>query len=271
LLAILASALVLPITPYGTRLAAYPPTLAFSQPVNVASIKEWLPLGSENLVAKYMIAALVAFFGAVLAERPRFRLHDVLLGMFGAIAACLHVRFLLLFVIFLAPLFAELFAGWIPRYRADLDRPALNAILIGLIAVGTVFLFPSRGVLDEQAGSEYPRSAVQYLAAHAVRGTLFNEYGWGGYLIWAAPQPSRVFIDGRADVYEYGGVLADYMSIIRLEPHAMQLLKRYDIRQCLIRSDSALGTALSFAPGWERVYEDRLAAVYVRKPPAVAP
>jgi hypothetical protein len=269
LLAILASALVLPITPYGTRLAAYPLTLAFSQPVNVASIQEWSPLGTGNFVAKYLIALLIALFGALLAERPRFRLHDVLLAMFGAIAACLHVRFLLVFVIFLAPLFADLFARWIPRYRADIDRPAFNAILIAIIAMGIVFLFPSRRGLDEQSESEYPRSAVQYLAEHPVHGTLFNDYGWGGYLIWAAPRPSRVFIDGRADVYEYGGVLADYLSIIRLEPNAVQLLKKYDVQACLIPRNAPLGTALSAANRWERVYEDRLAAVYVKKPGAV--
>jgi len=266
LLAILASALVLPITPYGTRLAAYPLTLAFSQPVNVTSINEWSPLGTGNFVAKYLIVLLIAFFCAVLAERPRFRLHDVLLAMFGAIAACLHVRFLLLFVIFLAPLFAELFARWIPRYRAGIDRPAFNAILIAIIAMGIVFLFPSRRTLDKQSESEYPRSAVQYLADHPVRRTLFNDYGWGGYLIWAAPQSSRVFIDGRADVYEYGGVLADYMSIIRLEPNTMQLLKKYDVQACLVPRNAALGTALSVASGWERVYADPLAAVYVKKP-----
>jgi hypothetical protein len=210
------------------------------------------------------------FFFALLAERPRFRLHDVLLAVFGAIAACLHVRFLLLFVIFLTPLFAEILARWVPRYRADLDRPAFNAILIGLIAAGIVFFFPSRRALDEQSEAEYPHSAVQYLAAHPVRGTLFNEYGWGGYLIWAAAQPSRVFIDGRADVYEYGGVLADYISIIRLEPNVMQLLKKYDVQACLIRRNAALGTALSAAGGWERVYEDPYAAVYLKKPGTLA-
>lgn len=269
LLAILASALVLPITPYGTRLAAYPLTLAFSQPVNVKSIQEWLPLGTGNFVAKYLMALLIVLFGALLAERPRFRLHDVLLAMFGAIAACLHVRFLLLFVIFLAPLFAELFARWIPQYRAEIDRPAFNAVLIGVIAVGIVFLFPSHRALDEQSDAEYPRSAARYLADHPVHGTLFNDYGWGGYLIWAVPRPSRVFIDGRADVYEYGGVLADYLSITRLEPNAMQLLKKYDVQACLIPRNAPLGTALSAANGWERVYEDPLAAVYVKNPGAV--
>jgi hypothetical protein len=269
LLATLASTLVLPITPYGTRLASYPLSFAFSQPVNLASIREWSPLGTENFLGRWVIALLLVLALASLVQRPRFRLHDVLLAMLGAIAACLHVRFLLLFTIFLVPLFAELFVRWIPQYRADMDRPAFNAILIGIIATGVVFLFPSRRALDAQADSEYPRLAAQYLANHPVRGTLLNEYGWGGYLIWAAPQ-NRVFIDGRADVYEYGGVLADDMRMVRVEPNTMQLLRKYDIRTCLLRRDAALGTALSFAPGWQRVYEDQVAAVYVRTPLAAA-
>ena len=271
LLSIFASAVVLPLTPYGTRLAAYPLTMALTQPVNTTTIKEWLPLGTGIFVGKYSVALLIVFFLAALVARPRFRLNDLLLVMFGAVAACLHVRFLLLFAIFLVPLFAELFARWIPRYRADMDRPALNAILITLIMIGIAFLFPSRHAVDEQVGAEYPRSALQYLTDHPVGGKLLNEYGWGGYLIWAAPGRNMVFVDGRADLYEYGGVLADYMNIVRLDPSAMQLLKKYDVQACLIRRDAPLGTALSAASGWERVYEDPLAAVYVRKPRAATP
>jgi hypothetical protein len=80
-----------------------------------------------------------------------------------------------------------------------------------------------------------------------------------------------IFIDGRADIYEYGGVLSDYLSIMRLEPNALQLLKKYDVEACLIKQDAALGTALAGMPGWERVYQDQVAALYVRKPAAPAP
>lgn len=80
--------------------------------------------------------------------------------------------------------------------------------------------------------------------AHPVNGRLFNNYGWGGYLIWSGSPRSMIFIGGRADIYEYGGVLSDYLSIMRLEPHALQLLKKYDVEVCLIRQDAPLGTAL---------------------------
>jgi hypothetical protein len=117
---------------------------------------------------------------------------------------------------------------------------------------------------------EYPEGAVQYLINHPVQGRFLNDYGWGGYLIWAARPRNMIFIDGRADIYEFGGVLSDYLSIMRLEPNALQLLKKYDVEACLIKQDAPLGTALAGMPGWERVYQDAVAALYVRKPVVLA-
>lgn len=265
LLAILASALMLPITPYGTRLAAYPLTMVLSQPVNLRVIEEWLPLGPNLFIGKYFIAILVLLFLALLIERPRFQLQDFALAAAGAVAACIHLRFLLLFVIFTIPLWSTLFARWIPAYRSDHDHPVLNGALMASIAIGLVWLFPSQRDLDRKVDAKYPRAAVGYLANHGVRGRLFNEYGWGGYLIWSHPAQSKVFIDGRADVYEYSGVLTDYMHIVRLEPGALRLLDRYEIETCLIPQDSPLATVLDALPGWDRVYADQLAVVYRRR------
>jgi hypothetical protein len=265
LLSILFSLLILPLTPYGTRLAAYPLTMALTQPLNVKVIQEWLPLGADTAVGKYFLALVLLFFAAVLIARPRFRLSEIVLAMFGAFAACVHIRFLLLFIVFFVPLWATLLSRWVPTYRRERDHPLINVGLIGAIAVGLVIFFPSRRALDRRVETEYPRLALQYLATHPLNGKWFNEYGWGGYLIWTGSPRSMVFIDGRADIYEYGGVLADYTRIARLEPGALQLLRRYGVTACLVRQDAPLATALSGMPGWERIYQDHLAAIYVQK------
>jgi hypothetical protein len=265
LLSILLSALTLPITPYGSRLAAYPLSLALSQPVNVQSIREWLPLGTEMFVGKYFIALLLLFFLACLIERPRFQLSEFALAVFGAFAACVHVRFLLIFLIFFAPLWAKLFACRVPGYMPDRDHPFLNASLIAIVALGMFFFFPSRHELDDRVGTEYPKSALQFVTNHPVRGQWLNDYGWGGYLIWSGAPRNMLFIDGRADIYEYGGVLADYMDVTRLKPDAFKLLNKYNVTACLIRKDDPLATALGQTASWKRVFEDQLAAVYVRE------
>lgn len=266
LLAVMFSALVLPITPYGSRVAAYPLSMALTQPINVQNIQEWLPLGMQTFAGKYFLGVVLLFFVACLTARPSFRFSEVALALFGVFVACMHLRFLLLFVIFFSPLWATLFARWAPRYKPEEDHPIVNACLIVAIAVGFTFLFPSRQKMDREIDKDYPRAALQYLAGHPIQGRFFNEYSWGGYLIWAGVPKNMIFIDGRADIYEYGGVLPDYLDIARVKPNTLELLKKYDIEACLIPKDAPLGTVLSGRVGWERIYQDSLSALYVRQP-----
>jgi hypothetical protein len=45
--------------------------------------------------------------------------------------------------------------------------------------------------------STLPAGAVAFLRREGRRGTLWNEYVWGGYLIWHLYPDLRVSIDGR--------------------------------------------------------------------------
>ena len=49
---------------------------------------------------------------------------------------------------------------------------------------------------------------MEFIQASHLSGPMLNDYNFGGYLIWAAPE-HPVFIDGRTDVYEWSGVLGD--------------------------------------------------------------
>ncbi len=75
----------------------------------------------------------------------------------------------------------------------------------------------------------------------------------------------RVFIDGRLDIYEYSGVLDDYMSIMSLKPDLEDLLRKYHLRSCLIPPHSPLAILLASSPGWKEVYRDGISAVFVRE------
>ena len=84
-------------------------------------------------------------------------------------------------------------------------------------------------------------------------------------MIWQLDGQNKVFIDGRADIYERVGVLADYLSISRLGLAAPFLLNAYGIQSCLIDHDEALRTLLEASPGWQRVYSDKVSVLFVRK------
>lgn len=70
---------------------------------------------------------------------------------------------------------------------------AFAVVRIGWQAVST----PS---VDEFQAKEYPAAAVAYVQEHRLPGPLFNDFNWGGYLIWNLPE-LPVSIDGRTNFY----------------------------------------------------------------------
>jgi len=267
-LVLLLCLLVLPLTPYGTRLAAYPLVMSLSQPVNVANIQEWQPITFDLSMGKFFLGLLLAFFVAQVISPLKYRLDEAALLLFAAYAACVHLRFVCLFLLVFTPLLATSLARWIPAYQVAKDHFILNAALLAMVAAGLVAFFPSDRKLQQLAEERYPLKAVEYLRRHPLKGPMLNEYGWGGYLIWALSPEHKVFIDGRADVYEYAGVLSDYLSIVRLQPRTLPLLRAYGIESCLIPRKAPLETLLAALPDWEQVYADDVSVLFVRRGPA---
>ena len=234
-LVFLLSVVALSLTPYGSRLAAYPLEMALFQSVNIASIQEWQTLSPDLLIGKLFLGLLLLFFLGNVLYRPKYRLEEMALLLFAVFSAAVHLRFLIVFVFILAPALAALLARRLPAYQSAKDRPVFNAVLVVLICGGLVAFFPSRQSLEDMVARDYPQKAVEYLRQHPVGGPLLNEYGWGGYLIWSLGPKHKVFIDGRADIYEYGGVLSDYMSITMLKPETLSLLRKYGVEACLLQ------------------------------------
>lgn len=142
----------------------------------------------------------------------------------------------------------------------------------------------------------YPQAAVRYLRAHLLAGQIISEYGWGGYLDWKLPE-KRVFIDGRMDVWEWQGHLADrsenifreYLQIVSGEEGVAPVFGKYGVDTVLWSAPGAsprpelgskfgvLGTLFekwfSGRPqetfldriaelGWKEVYRDDVAVIY---------
>ena len=232
--------LVLPFTPYGTQLAAYPLEVALQQPIAIANIEEWRPLGVDSWLGKTVLGFFLGFLLVQMTLRPKYQLADIGLLLFSFYSTLMHTRFVLLFALLLAPFVAVLLARWMPRYHPTKDKYVLNAVLMGVIAATMLAYFPSRQKLEERVADEYPSRAVTYLHQHPVGGNLLNDYFFGGYLIWSRSPQHRVFIDGRADIYEYTGVLSDYVHLIALAQDTPQLLRKYQIDACLLQPGNSL-------------------------------
>jgi hypothetical protein len=261
----LASMIVLVVNPYGTKLVIYPVDMAFSQPVNLSVIREWQSMPFNSAPGKLFLGLLVGFLLALVALRLTWHLAEFTLFLFGIVAACLHARLVLIFVPFCAPLLAVILSRWIPPYESGKDKLALNAVLIIAIVVGIARFFPSQTQLQSRVEEQWPVKAVQYFERHPPPLPMFNTYSYGGYLIYALDGRNKVFIDGRADIYERVGVLADYGRIGRVEPIALRLLDVYSVQSCLIERNEALGTLLAASPQWQKVYADGQSALFVRR------
>jgi hypothetical protein len=255
----------LPVTPYGPRLSTYPFEVASSLPVSMVSILEWQPMPFNQVGGKLFLGLLLAFLLVQVVARFTWRLEQLSLFVFGAAMATIHVRFVLLFVPFFAPLLATVLARWIPAYDRPKDRYALNVVMIAAAIIGMIHYFPSRNDLGKKAADSFPVGAVEYLNQHSVPEPMFNSYGFGGYLIWSRWPEHKVFVDGRSELYEHGGVLHDYMQVLDIRPPALAILRFYGIRSCLLDRDESFVTVLSALPEWQKVYSDNRSVLFVRR------
>jgi hypothetical protein len=266
----LLSVLAILVTPYGSQIAAYPALMATTQPLNIANIQEWQPLSFGLAVGKYLLALVLLVFLAHVFFPVKHRLQELVLLLFGVYAACVHIRFVLIFVMMFVPILASLLAKWMPSYERSKDKYALNVVVIALLILALVRFMPGKAELAEVVAKDYPVGALQYLREHPQPTGMFNEYGYGGYLIWKLGPEHKVFIDGRADIYEYSGVFQDYMHIANLDREALSLLAKYNIQSCLIGRKGALATLLAASPDWKQTYSDDLSVIFVRSRPSGA-
>src|SRR5262249_22978871 len=87
--------------------------------------------------------------------------------------------------------------------RMPLDRRRLAVFAAGIsavLAIATGLLCLSRKHLEARIAECYPVQAATVVEERKCPAPLFNEYGWGSFLIWRLPF-LPVSIDGRADLH----------------------------------------------------------------------
>ena len=252
----------IPITPYGTELAAYPFKVASAYPVAIASVLEWQMMPFNLPGGKIFLVLVLGFFFMQMVFRFSWSLFEALLFIGSVGMACLHLRFVMLFVPFFAPLFATMVARWFSGYDKAKDQYLLNFAMMLGIAIAIVHYFPSKSETAKNVADKFPVQALAYMREHPVPGPIFNSYGFGGYMIFSG---YKTFIDGRGEMFEEVGVFQDYMHITLLKPGAMQVLSGYQVRSCLMQRDEPLSTALAAMPDWQTVYSDPVSVIFVKR------
>ena len=146
----------------------------------------------------------------------------------------------------------------LPRFAT-----VLAAMVAALIVLGGFRLMKLNNTkLETQVEATYPVKAVAAIQANGYPGPLFNDFNWGGYLIWSLRMP--VSIDGRAAFY---GDQAIDRSVATWGAETAwntdPLLKQ--ARIIIGPAKGSLIQVLRLDSAYRLVYEDKIAAVFIRR------
>src|SRR5581483_5908706 len=112
----------------------------------------------------------------------------------------------------------------------------------------------------------YPSAGAAYAKANLQGRHLYNEYTWGGYLIYKDYPDVPLFIDGRSDFYR-SRLMDDYATIGMLKPGWQDLMDQYGIDAVLLRKNSRLARALREDNRWTEVLTGDVESVLIRLEP----
>ena len=278
LLAICAA--VVPLNPNGLRMFSYP-IETLTSPSMAAYIDEWASPDFHKIT--FLPLALMLFtLIAVLALSPkRARLGTLFMLLVTAFGALRSARHIPIFGLFAAPVIARhlwalmLVRGW-ERWFVKPEVPAVGLTLVlnclfllapAVAAGGRVWHFVTHHSSYESV--RYPVAAVNYLETQHPRGPIYNQYGWGGYLINRLYPDYRVYIDGRADVYG-DAFMTETMRTYDGHAGWREPLDRLSVGTVLIAPDAPLASLLRSDGGWKNVYEDRQAVIFTREQASIA-
>lgn len=261
--ALVLSAAALFLNPVGIQQILYPIHTMLHQPIGIGSVDEWRPLQMTGGRGVALLAVLGCVFLMVIVQRSELFWDELVMLALGTWLAVSHERLLFVFGILAAPVLSRILSTSWDGYDPAHDRPWLNAFMMAMSLLIVVWGFPNRENLAQQVEEHSPVQAVKYLKTHHLSGNMLNDYVYGGYLIWAAPE-HPVFVDGRADVFEWTGVLDEFGKWAMLRSDPSQLLNNHKISFCLLARTSPMAQVLLYLPGWKAVYSDNMAVIFER-------
>jgi hypothetical protein len=253
------------INPIGIKQILYPLDAILHLPINLNQVDEWRPLQLTDGRGLTFLAVLGCIFLFLILRQSKLFLHELLLISLVIWLAASHRRMLFPFGILAAPILSRFLSGSWDRYNAMQDRPWPNALLMSASLLIAFRAFPNGQDLARQVEQQSPVKAVEFMKASHLSGRMLNEYVFGGYLIWAAPQ-FPVFVDGRGDVFEQTGVLGEFEQWATLQTEPRILLDKYQIDFCLLSRSSPMLFVLRLLPDWKATYSDNNSIIFMRVP-----
>ena len=148
------------------------------------------------------------------------------------------------------------------RSTATLPWMIPVVLLMVTLALGRGRLGSAQLIRDEFDATVFPVVAVSRARNHELKGRIYHEFAWGGYLLYAWPQ-QRIYIDGGTDFFGED-LFREYSMIKGMAPGWRDRLAARDISLLLLRQESPLSHQIARDGTWTMWYCDSLAVLFRR-------
>jgi hypothetical protein len=269
-LAVLINPRFLGIISYTVKLLTDPPSQRL--------IEEWQSPTPQGFANIFFFLSIIIFIIAIALSKYRLTPTEIILFAGFLWLAWSGQRYVIWYGMVSMPILARLIKDLPIKTPVFVSQKNwINLLLAGLIFIPAILVQPwfvDRLPLPETywqqvlrgssagplLGIGTPVKAVDYLGSHPG-GHLFNEMGYGSYLIWKIPNQGD-FIDPRVELFPY----SEWMDYIDIEngTNYNALLSKYGVDRILldIKLQPKLSQALSTDPEWTLEYEDPYAQIW---------
>jgi len=212
-------------------------------------IAEWFPLlliGYRPFTYVYISLFLVFLISCY----KKVEFNNIVISLIVFLMAFSSIRNYLIFVILSIPVFNQMF--FYIKEKIILKEVYYNLSLVSrfhkrlLFLAAMIFLaslevgfYKSVTGDNEFRKDRYPEKAVSFLKTLPLSENVFNDYKWGGYLIWKLPE-RKVFIDGRMPSWREHRqfVFGDYINIFRTKDGFENTIDKYHITLFMLPKDT---------------------------------
>ncbi|HHT9126465.1 MAG TPA: hypothetical protein ACFYD6_11700 [Candidatus Brocadiia bacterium] len=281
------------INPYGLKLIPHIFDTYVSKSLIVDNTNEFMsPNFHDNTVKLYELCVILLIVVLTFSLR-RFNFIQIGLVIFWIHMSLFSSRNIPLFLIIITPIIGEYLNDILNQLQGRMDikawvkrivggffliskrlhnlEPGTNSPVYFVIPVAFMVLLCLNGgrigdkvILNAQFDSKrFPVDAVNFIEANQIPGRMFNEFAWGGYLIYRLYPGQKVFIDGRADMYGEPFV-KDYLEVIRAGTNWASVLEKNDINWATIPTSSPIAAVLRADNRWKHIYKDDTATIFIR-------
>ena len=134
---------------------------------------------------------------------------------------------------------------------------------LGFLAMTLVFYAPAPPAKfrAEYDPKQYPAAALEAVRGAEMSQSIFADDEWGDYLIYRLHPQTKVFVDGRFDLYGEA-FTKKYLDLLNAKYGWEQTLRTYSVDTVLLRIDTPLTGALKESRRWRPVYDDGMAIVF---------